>query len=490
MGEEQGSIFSPEFNRSIRVEARAERMSTDAGALLLRELMERMDLMGLLRRHLQDPRDSGRVVHPFEELLRTTLLLLAQGWSDQIDVERLREDPIFRLAVSCRRSQRPLRAREGREPEGLCSQPTLSRLLANLSSAANLEGLRAALREASARRMGLSSRARVDELTVDLDSVPIEVHGQQPGSQWNGHYRTRCYHPLIVRSEWGDYLGAKLRPGNVHTAEGGLEFILPILQWLAEFAERVWVRMDAGFPEPELLGRLEEKGFRYVARLKTNPVLSRLAEPHLQRLGAGPWAGGRVWTQELAYRAQSWDRPRRVVLVVVERSDAQANLFVDHFFLLTNVAQKEMSADLLLQHYRQRGSTEKDFGEWHQALDLSLSSSPRPKSQYQGRQLEEPYTEPDSFGANEARMLLSLIAANLMHAGAALLDREITARTSRERFRQLMLKSAARVLLSAHRITVVIEHSRARLWGRFVRELDRAHPPRGSPAAETLPSPA
>lgn len=488
MGEDQGSIFTPEFNRSIQVEARAERLSTEAGALLLRELMERTGLMALLRSHLKDPRDGSRVVHPFDELLRTTLLLLTQGWSDQFDVNGVRNDPILRLAVSGRRGERPLRESEGQEPEGLCSQPTLSRHLAALGTAENLAGLATVLREASGQRMGLRANARVDELTADLDSVPIQVHGQQPGSHWNGHYGERCYHPLIVRSEWGDYLGAKLRPGNAHTAEGGLEFVLPILRWLATFAERVWVRMDAGFPEPELLSRLEEERFCYVARLKTNAVLARLAEPHLQRLSDEPSLGERVWTQELSYQAKSWDRSRRVVLIGVERSDAQANLFRDHFFLLTNVAAEEMAPEVLLQHYRQRGSSEKDFGEWQQALNVPLSSTPRPKSHYQGRPIEEAYEEPDSFGANEARLLLSLVAANLMHAGAALLDREITARTSRERFRQLLLKCAARVLLSGRRITVVIEQARAELWVRFVCELNRVYPARGSPAAGTLPS--
>lgn len=77
-----------------------------------------------------------------------------------------------------------------------------------------------------------------------------------------------------------------------------------------------------------------------------------------------------------------------------------------------------------------------------------------------------------------------------MHAGAALLERGGAARMSRERFRQLVLKVAGRVLLSGRRITVVIEASRARLWCRFARELNRLYPARGSPGFEALPTPA
>jgi hypothetical protein len=180
MGESQCSLFQPDFNRSLRVEARGERLSADAGALLLRELLDRLGYPTLFSEHLRDARDGSRVRHAHEELLRTALLLLAQGWRTHSDVSLLREDPAFRLAISSRRGQRPLRQATGREPNGLCSQPTLSRLLAALSSEKNRGGLAAVLLESAARRMNL--RERLPEITLDLDSLPIEVFGHQPGS--------------------------------------------------------------------------------------------------------------------------------------------------------------------------------------------------------------------------------------------------------------------------------------------------------------------
>jgi hypothetical protein len=140
MGDSQCSLFQPEFNRSIRVEARRERLSADAGALLLRELMDRLGYPELFRKHLRDPRDSLRVKHPQVELLRTVLLMLAQGWSAHSDVRLVREDPALCLAVSSRRGQRPLREAGSGEVEGLCSQPTLSRLLTALGSGENRSG--------------------------------------------------------------------------------------------------------------------------------------------------------------------------------------------------------------------------------------------------------------------------------------------------------------------------------------------------------------
>ena len=493
MGESQGNLFPLEFNRSIHLEARPECVSGESGTLLMRELMDRLGYPELLARHLLDPRDPAHVKHPFIELLRTVLLMLVQGWGDQSDVKLLREDPALRLAVSIRRGQRPLREADGREPDGLCSQPTLSRLLQDLGLPENLSGLLAFLLDAAERRMGLGWGVRLRETTVDLDSLPRESFGHQPGSAWNRHYGMRCYHPVVARSEWGDYLGAKLRPGNVHTADGGLAFVLPILRRARAWAEQVWLRVDAGFPEPNLLETLEEEGFLYVARLKTNAVLERLAAP-LLALPRSPIPDGeeRVWTHELQYQAGSWTHPRRVVLVIVERVREQGELFVDHFFLLSN-ASVAVTGGALLERYRQRGTAEKDFGDWNQAVGGSLSSAPRPKTHYRGREVEAPYEEPDSFAANEARLLLELIAANLLHAGAELLERDEAreaGRMSRERFRQLVLKVTGRALLGSGTIRFVIDAARTVLWSRFMRMLNQRYPARGSPRLQALPVPA
>jgi hypothetical protein len=312
MGEEQGILFSPEYNRSIQVEARPEKLTADAGALLMREVMERLGYSELFAQHLTDPRVAERVTHPQIELLRTALLLLTQGWSEQSDVGLLREDAALRTAISSRRGQRPLRGPAGREPEGLCSQPTLSRLHQDLGTRQNRAGLRAVLLDGAGRRIRPPGQPRQHETTLDLDSVPYEIFGHQPGSARNGHYGVRCYHPLMLRSEQGEYLGAKLRPGNVHTADGGMQFALPILRRAHEWAEQVWLRMDAGFPEGTLLDQLEEEGFLYVARINGNPVLKRMAAPYVTQ----PPPEGRVQTHELIYQAAKWTRPRRVVLVV------------------------------------------------------------------------------------------------------------------------------------------------------------------------------
>jgi hypothetical protein len=63
MGEEL-SLFRPEFNGSIRVEARAERLTSEAGAVLLRETLERLGVSRWLADRLVDTRDPRKITHP------------------------------------------------------------------------------------------------------------------------------------------------------------------------------------------------------------------------------------------------------------------------------------------------------------------------------------------------------------------------------------------------------------------------------------------
>ncbi|HSW27849.1 MAG TPA: IS1380 family transposase [Longimicrobiales bacterium] len=378
-----------------------------------------------------------------------------------------------------------------RTQRSLCSGSTnpaisLLRLLYVLSGEANEVGFARIVRQMIVPFLGSCRQ----EATLDLDSFPHVVHGHQPGTAYNAHYHARCFHPLVASIDGRFFLGGRLRAGNVHTAEGGLDFVLPILRWLKTFIPRVWLRADAGFPAPHFLDTLEQEGVPYVCRLRSNAALDRLAAPFLTRPAGRPPAEGRTWLHELSYQAGSWSRPRRVVLVVLERPDEQQHLFLDHFFLLTSVSPQEESPEALLDRYRQRGTAESDFGAFKTTLHATLSSTPRPKAHYRASPVSGPYQEPDTFAANQAKLLLALLAANILAAGADLLSHDDTVRMSRERFRVLLLKTAARVLLSGRRVIVVIETARALLWQRFRAALLEIHPARGSPHPKALPTPA
>jgi hypothetical protein len=486
MGEIQDTLFPLESNRSVKVRAETDTALTmNTGALLLRELGQRLGLWSLLQRALDDPRDTNRITHPLIELVRTAVLLAAQGWSRLSDADFLRQDPALRLAVSKRKGESPLLARQHvREPEGLPSQPTLSRLLAALSTEPNRRALADVLCSWAAHRQGLSTVHPRAELTVDVDSLPLEVHGQQVGSAYNAHYHCHCFHPLLVSWEFGDFLGASLREGNVHTAKDALDFVLPFLDWASAFTRQLWLRMDAGFPDDAFLGTLEARGYRYVARLKTNARLERMAWPHVDRIALKAKPEERLHTIELRYRARSWQRPRRVVLVIDERP---LELMPPHFFLICNASRKQVSGSELLDRYRRRGITEKDYGDWLNALDVALSSTNRAKETYRGHPPRERSQPVDSFAVNETTLLLSMLSANLLHAARILVEKSHGQRWSRETFRMHVLVGPARVARSARYVTFWIQHTHAQYWHAIANQLAKLCSARGSPHLLALP---
>ena len=54
-------LFSTTFNRCVQVEARADHLSADSGALLLREIMERTGIVEWMTGRLVDPRDPNTI---------------------------------------------------------------------------------------------------------------------------------------------------------------------------------------------------------------------------------------------------------------------------------------------------------------------------------------------------------------------------------------------------------------------------------------------
>jgi len=121
--------------------------------------------------------------------------------------KRLSQDPTFRLIGSEKVWER--------------GAALTSRLQSSetemLAAEANFAGLARINRHLIARVEALHSPQRV---VLDMDSTEIPVYGQQENSAYNGHFESTCYHPLLLFNREGDCLAGKLRPGNVHSAEG------------------------------------------------------------------------------------------------------------------------------------------------------------------------------------------------------------------------------------------------------------------------------
>ena len=447
------------FNRSLTIETRAERLTGDPGAVLLREVLDATGIVPWMATQMKDDRRQADVLHDLPSLLRTMVLLAAQGWQDHDDADALRHDPAIRLAVSSSAGLTPLL-----QSAGLASQPTLSRCAAMLARPENIKVLREAALELAGRNLcAENGGARRIRITLDVDSLPIEVHGHQPKAEWNGHYRARIYHPLITSiAETGDMLDARLRPGNVGTADGALDVILDVVDRAeASLCKITTVRIDAGFPSGALLSGIEARGIHHVARLRANPALDRLAAPHMKRPAGRRPTEPRMWTHELQHQASTWDEPRRVVLVVKERP---GDLLLDRFFLVTSISRFQMNGQALLEHYRQRGKAEGHMGELMDVLAPTLSSTNRPKTHLRGKKPKTVTPAVDAFACNEVRLLIAMLAYQTMHVARRAMARATGSAWSLRRLRERVLRGGGRLVISARRMTLILAEAVAPFW--------------------------
>ena len=93
-------------------------MTSNCGALLLREAGRGLDLAKVLARCIRDARDPAKGIHRYASMIDARIGAIACGHEDCDDLDVLRHDPA--LKMFCEKS-----------PEadvGLASQPTLSRL--------------------------------------------------------------------------------------------------------------------------------------------------------------------------------------------------------------------------------------------------------------------------------------------------------------------------------------------------------------------------
>ena len=302
MGERQKQPFQLSFNASLKVDFQGSRVTSDAGLILVRELDERLGFSKLIEGHLADSRGKN-IQLPLADLLRQSVYSRLAGYEDMNDAERLSHDPTFRLIGSEKIWER-----------GAALTSRLQSFETELlTQDENLAGLAAINRELIARTEEIESRQRV---VLDLDSIEIPVYGQQEQSAYNGHFESTCYHPLLLFSREGDCLATKLRPGNVHSAEGWEELLLPEIERQQQLGKEVVFRADAAFAKPELYDALEQRGVKYAIRIPANDSLQRDIEELLTRPVGRPSHAPVVWYKSLLYQAASWNTARRVVAKV------------------------------------------------------------------------------------------------------------------------------------------------------------------------------
>ena len=407
--------FSRCQGRGVSAAFTGGRVSSDAGALLLREADRKLGLMSAVAQVWRDRRNPDLIAHELVGLVRQRVYGLCAGYEDLNDHAHLRDDPCWQTALD--------------RDEALASAPTLCRL-ENAFSREDAVAVNTLLVEQFIH----SQSAAPAELVLDFDATDVPLHGQQEQRFFHGYYDQHCYLPLYVFCG-EQLLVAYLRPANIDAARHAWAILALVVRRLRQAWPQVKIvfRGDSGFCRHRMLDWCEAHGIDYVVGVAKNARLLALAAEPLEQARAAVAANGQAhrsfhW---LEYAAASWRHPRRVVLKA-EHNERGSN----PRFVVTNLMNLP-AAEIYDRRYCPRGEAENRIKE--QQLDLfgTRCSAHR-------------------FVANQSRILLSALAYTLWEAIRRLgLQGTELARARFGTLRLKLIKIGAVVLTNTRRVRLL-----------------------------------
>ena len=410
---------SPSFSRLGRQKITANfdggRLTSDAGALLLREADRQLGLTADLAECIADPRDPAKITHDVRTLLRQRVFGIALGYEDLNDHATLRDDPLFAVLAE----QRP-------DPETPLGSPSTLCRFENAITRGSLSRMSEVLVE----QFIASHERPPKELVLDFDPTDDRTHGHQEERFFHGYYDAYCFLPLYVFC--GDQmLCSYLRPSNID----GAKHSRAILKLLVKRFRRAWPKVriifrgDSGFCRWKLLRWCDQHDVGYVVGIARNKVLQRLADPFMDDAKKAYDESGvkQRHFHEITYAAKTWDRERRVI-VKAEVLPKGPNVR----FVVTNLT--DAPETIYDERYTARGDMENRIKEQQLGLFADRTSC-------------------HQFQANQFRLLLASAAYVLIEhlrrvglVGTELAKAQVTT------IRTKLLKIAARVTVSVRRI--------------------------------------
>ena len=396
-------------------------LSSDAGALLLREVEEQIGVIRRMAEVIPDSRDAAYITHSITDMLIQRVAQIACGYEDADDCDLLRHDPIFKMIA-------------GRYPEigdALCSQPTMSRFENSISRTTLYR-----LARVFADMFIASYDKEPDCIILDFDDTDDPVHGEQQLALFNNYYKEHCFMPLhVYEGQSGKLVTTILKPGK--RSDG--KQMLAIMTRLIDHIRAAWpntmimVRGDSHFAYPEVMAWIETQhhvvyltGLSGNARLKAavQAIVTlaqqsyRLSGDNLKRFFS------------FSYQAESWSTARRVV-AKIEITDKGLNLR----FVVTNI-QGLRASTLYQDGYCPRGEDELYIKEHKLYLKSDRTSC-------------------HTFEANQFRVFLHSAAYVLLHSlKTNILQHTPFSRASIQTIRLRVLKIGARIREWKTRITV------------------------------------
>ena len=431
-------------NRKVTGEFDGGTLTSDAGALLLRDVDLRCRILDSFATCFTDRRHSSYCDHDVRQMLAQRVYGICLGYEDINDHEQLRYDPLFATLCEQTDVEGRRRRRETDAGKALAGKSTLQRL-----ETAGLE------KDGKSRyRKIFYDGAKIEhffvqyflahynggklpqQIVIDVDATDDRIHGNQEGRFFHGYYKSYCYLPLYIFCE-GYLLGACLRPSDIDGSLGtDTELERIVTQIRARWPQvQIIIRGDSGFTREWLMRWCEDNGVDYLFGLAKNNRLKKAIGAQMQQARlqfAETREASRVYA-DLRYRTRkSWSRERRVIGKAEYLSGGENPRFV-----VTTLDCEVWEPQALYEKlYCARGDMENRIKEQQLYLFADRTSSA-------------------TMRANQLRLWFSSVAYVLMHQlrQVALAGTELE-KSQCHTIRTKLLKIGARVVVSTRRIVI------------------------------------
>jgi hypothetical protein len=439
--------FQGAGRRQVIGEFNGGTITSDGGALLLRELETRRSIIKQFAACFRDYRKQDQIEHTVTELIAQRVYGLALGYEDLNDHDQLRRDPLLATIVGKTDPGGEQRRRGQDRGAALAGKSTLNRLELRSDNAAQdgkYKKIAVDNSEVDKLFVNLFIQAQVDEpkrIILDLDATDDPLHGAQEGRFFHGYYGGYCYLPLYIFA--GDFLlCARLRPANIDGSAGALDEVKRIVKQLREQwpAVEIWLRADSGFAREEIMVWCEDNGVEYVFGLAQNARLREEIARQLEQARLGYEITGRacrVFADFYYQTLHSWSRRRRVI-GKAEHLEKGAN----PRFIVTSLNWAESEARALYEKiYCARGEMENRIKE--QQLELFADR-----------------TSAATMKANQLRLWFSSVAYLMINEvrRIGLVDTAY-AQAQCSTIRNKLLKIGAQIKISVRRVTIALASS-------------------------------
>src|SRR6202049_931910 len=423
--------------KKLSIDFEGGNQSSDGGLLLLRQAERKLGVCRRLAEAMPDRRDPDRIRHAMFEMVMARAAAIACGPKDAIDLDRLRHDPLMKVAVGrCPQTGAPL-----------ASQSTISRL-ENAPSKTEAARLAAALLD----QFGTTVKPGKQEI-LDIDDTFCAAHGGQQLAFWNARHDERGFASMhIYHVASGTPVATVLRPARTPKGTEVRTVIKHVTKRLRQHwpnTRMVW-RGDSHYGRVEAMEWAEDDGADYIFGLPGNAPLDAMVAETADNLRFHHAKSSQMQLRTFAsfmYQAGSWTRPRKVVARLEcslqpdagETTSTGMRQEVDIRYVVTSL--KGSAQHLYENVYCHRGQME-NLIKLHKA------------------QLASDRMSCHSATANQVRLALHTAAFWLMHCvRSAIPQTNPLARCEFATLRERLIKIGARVIEHIARIRVQLPPS-------------------------------